>query len=225
MHISAVGFNTNTNFRGDIDDITDARYEIVPKVSKRDFSLDSVNFDAVSKTLDKTCENKRTSPTRYFISSIALTLAAFFASKAACYAAFNKLDNKFGMFESMGKKAGNALVKYVEKHPHREGKGVGIYFSNKMRDLAQGIINYGKKGLSADAIKGLDKAKLAGTTAGEAIKKGSSVALGIGMGGATIQSRYKDADNNGVPDKAEGAMSTIREVATLVPALVDAAGL
>ena len=76
-----------------------------------------------------------------------------------------------------------------------------------------------------NAIKGLDKAKLAGTTAGEAIKKGSSVALGIGMGGATIQSRYKDADNNGVPDKAEGAMSTIREVATLVPALVDAAGL
>lgn len=223
MHVSAIG--PSRNFKGYDDDIIDAEYREIIPAGKRQDSLDSVDFQAVSRTLDRSGANRKTSPAKFFVSSAALALAAFVASRAACGAAFNKLDSKFGMFESMGKKAGEALVQYVEKHPPKEGKGFGIYFSNKMHDLAQGIINYGKKGLSAETLSKLEGINLAKAAAGEAIKKGTSAALGVGVAGATIQSRYKDEDKNGVPDKAEGKLSVVKEVASLVPALVEAAGL
>ncbi|MCR4881660.1 MAG: hypothetical protein K6A44_06900 [bacterium] len=224
MQVSAIGLKS-TNFKGYDDEVIDVPYQETYPVSKKRDALDSVDFQKVATTLESAGANKVTSPCKFFIASAAVALAAFVAARAACGGALNRLDNKFGMFEGMGKRAGEALTQYVEKHPHKEGKGFGIYCSNKMRDLAQGIIEYGRKGLTPDAIKGLDEVQTTAAAAGQAIKKGASTALGIGVAGATIESRYKDTDKNGVPDKAEGAMSAIKEVAQLVPALVDAAGI
>ena len=223
MQVSAIGFNSfnryNKGFGSGSGDYIDAEFvEEKPDGARR--------LERVAQTLEaKGGTNRVTSPAKFFFASLAVALAGFLAAKAACNGAFNKLDDKFGMFENLGKKTAETISTYVANHPHREGKGFGIYFSNKMRDFAQGIIEYGKKGLTKDVLESKDVASISAKAASQAIKKASSTVLGAGVAGAAIQSRYVDTDKNGVPDKAEGAISAIKEVATLVPALVDAAGL
>ena len=224
MQVSAISLN-KANFKGYDDDVIDVPCHVITSHPRSKDPLDTVNFQQVANTLDEAGANKVTSPCKFFVASAAVALAAFVAARAACGGAFNKLDSKFGMFENMGKKAGEALTAYVEKHPQKEGKGFGIYCSNKARDIAQGILDYGRKSLTPEAIKGLNEAQITTAAAGQAIKKGTSTILGVGAAGAAIESRYQDSDKNGVPDKAEGAMSTIREVAKLVPTLVEAAGV
>ena len=222
MHVSAIGIN-NSSFKGYDDDVIDVSCDEKYPISRKEDALDSVNFKKVATTLDSTGGNRVTSPCKFFIATAALSLAAFVAARAACSGAFNKLDSKFGMFENMGKKAGESLTRYVENHPHKEGKGFGIYFSNKARDIAQGILDYGKKSLTPDAIKGLDEAQTITAAAGQAIKRGTATALGVGAAGATIENRYEDADKNGVPDQAESAISTFGKISSIIPALADAA--
>ncbi len=223
MQVSAIGSSNYNRFNTDFGSSKKYyKYEY----EGADAPEDAKSLERVANVLESNGgANKKTSPAKFFLSSVAVALAGFLVSKSACGGALNKLDDKFGLMENAGKKAATALVDYVSKHPHKEGKGFGIYVSNKMRDLAEGVIAYGKKGLSKEVLTGGDEALITAKAAGEAIKRASSTALGVGVAGATIQSRYEDTDENGVPDKAEGAMSTIKEVATLVPALVDAAGL
>ena len=219
MQVSAIGFkNYNSGFG------SDGYYEY--EYDKADTPKDAKSLKNVAQVLDsRGGSNRVTSPGKFLISSAAVALAGFLVAKSACGGALNKLDSKFGMMDNIGKKASQTLVTYVEKHPHKEGKGFGIYFSNKMRDLANGIIAYGKKGLSKEVLESGDEVAITAKATGEAIKRASSNILGLGVAGATLQSRYEDTDKNGVPDKAEGAISAIKETAALLPALVDAAGL
>lgn len=219
MQVSAIGFNRYNRSFGS-DQYYEYNYDGVEAPE------DAKSLKKVARVLDDNGGTSRvTSPGKFFLSSAAVAIAGFLVAKSACGGAINKLDSKFGMVENLGKRTADAIAVYVEKHPHKEGKGFGIYFSNKMRDFAQGIIEYGKKGLAKEVLETGDQAVIAAKATGQAIKQAGSNVLGLGVAGATLQSRYEDKDKNGVPDKAEGAISTIKEVATLVPALVDAAGL
>ena len=220
MQVSAIGSNNynryNTGFGSD-KKYYEYRYD------SSETSDDVRKLKRVADTLDQRGgTSKVTAPGKFFLSSAAVALAGFLVAKSACGGAINRLDNKFGMLDGIGKRTSKAIYDFVEKHPRKEGKGFGIYVSNKMHDLAEGFIAYGKKGLEKEALESAD---VAAKAAGQAIKQTASNVLGAGVAAATLQSRYQDGDKNGIPDKAEGAISTIKEVATLVPALVDAAGL
>ena len=216
MQISAIGFNNYQKYNSGFG--AGKYYE---------YDYDGVDMPEDARSLKKAAQvrdskggtNKVTSPGKFFLSSVAVALAGFLVAKSACGGAIGKLDNKFGILDGVSKRASKVLVDYVEKHPRQEGKGVGIYFSNKMHELANGIVEYGKKGLSKEILESGDKALIASKATGQAIKQGTSIVLGAGVAGATIQSRYEDKDKNGVPDKAEGAMSAIAEV---LPAVVNA---
>ena len=220
MQISAINSN-GYNFKSSYDDAIDVPYKVVPH--RRDNA--DLNYAALATTLDQAGANKVTAPAKFFIASLACAAAAFLASRAAVCGAFNKIDNKFGIFENAGKKAAAYLVDLSKKHPIQDGKGFKIFFNNQLHDVGKLIAQYGQKGLSADAAKAAEAVAINPSLAASAIKKGLSTGIGTGVGLYTVQNRYQDSDKNGVPDKAEGKLSLFKEAAALIPAAVDAIGL
>ena len=222
MQISAIN-PVGYNFKGSYDEPIDAEYTVMKPTEHN--SSSNLDYGAVANVLDHYGANKVTSPGKFFLASLACAAAAFLASRAAVGGALNKLDNKFGIFESAGRKVSTYLVDLSKKHPIQEGKGFKIFFNNQLHDLGKMVAKYGQKGLSADAVKAAEAGIINPALAANATKRGLSAGIGTGVGLYTVQNRYQDSDQNGVPDKAEGKLSLFEEAAALIPALVDASGL
>ena len=222
MKISSINLNRQ-NFKGEIIDA-----EVIDNSTS--WKAPESKPDSVS--IAKLEDVKPTTPILFFAASLALASLAFIATRKTAYATIKGLENKFPLFDSLDK-AGAALNKGLKsiknKFPKTKITNVKTFFQNVPNKLATMLENFGKKGVTdADkaAFKALfKKAPIGNLYAKNAIRNVLAGTAGLGSATLVTLKRHKDEDNNGIPDRAERALTTAKEVAEVLPAVAAAVNL
>ena len=205
-----------TNFKGN-----EAGLEFENSYLKTpEYDFDKVDFGSEDK--------KATSPTKFFVTTAALAIAAFAATKRTSFGIIKKLEGKFPLFNSMdnlGAKLNKALNKLKSKFPKTEVKNTKNFFKNIGRNLIEWFQTVGKKGLAKEEIAQYAKCKVGNLYAKNLIRKTIANTLGAGSAALVVASRHKDKDGNGIPDKAEKALSTAKEIVEAIPTVAAAVNL
>lgn len=215
MEISAINLN-KTNFKGNEADLEfENSYLKTPE-----YDFDKVDFGSEDK--------KATSPTKFFVTTAALAIAAFAATKRTSFGIIKKLEGKFPLFNSMdnlGAKLNKALNKLKNKFPKTEGKNAKNFCQNIVHNMVDWLKKLGKKGVSAEEIAQYSNFKVGNLYGKNLIRKTVANTLGAGSATLVIASRHKDGDGNGIPDKAEKALSTAKEIVEAIPTVAAAVNL
>lgn len=215
MEISAINLN-KTNFKGNEADLElENNYWKTPE-----YDFDKVDFGSEDK--------KATSPTKFFVTTAALAIAAFAATKRTSFGIIKKLEGKFPLFNSMdnlGAKLNKALNKLKNKFPKTEGKNAKNFCQNIMYNMVDWLKKLGKKGVSAEEIAQYSNFKVGNLYGKNLIRKTVANTLGAGSAALVIASRHQDGDGNGIPDKAEKALSTAKEIVEAIPTVAAAVNL
>jgi len=240
MQVSAI--NSMSRFgNGEIIDVEPLGEEItypVVRYEQPKFDIDKVDFSAMAEAVNKDKpEDKATSPAKFFITTGLLALASFAATKKVSGVALKTLETKLALdkpLSKLGVTINNTISKMKAKTPVEVTSIKSFFINNANRSLkwlGTTIENAGKNGITAadidafSAMMGKDIPEGA-LYAKNALRKGAATMLGLGTAGATVASRYKDDDANGIPDKAEktlGKFNEAKEILKNVAAVCDIA--
>lgn len=199
---------------------------------------DSIDFNAMANAVNNDQpESKKNAPVKFFLTSAFLALASLFAAKKVSTVALKTIETKLSLAKPMGnlgQKISKGLDRLKAKQPV-EVVGVKTFFVNNTNKalnwLGTSIENIGKKGVTAEDLAAFKKMMGGKVTDGalyanNALRKGIASVLGLGSAGATIVSRYKDENGNGIPDKVEktcGKLEGASEIVKTVASICEAA--
>jgi len=234
MQISAIGSINNFSNKA----ILNGQYNKAVSFSGTEEEGDTIDFNAMADAVNQDQpEDRKASPTKFFLTSCFLTAASFIAARKVSSVAIDKIANKLGLSKSMGN-LGKSLSSGLEKLKARkaiEVTGVKTFFINNTNRtlswLGHSIEKLGKRGIKAeemDAFKKLMGKEIpeGALYAQNALKTTVASVLGLGSAGLTVASRYKDDNGNGIPDRAEKALGRLNQTAELlktVASVCDAA--
>lgn len=169
------------------------------------------------------------SVTKFFLTTLGLSVLSYFATKKASFFTIKNLEGKFplfGILDNLGKKLNTKLDDIQKKFPEIETKDLQSFIKNNINDMATKIKDFGKKGLTTEEIDAFKKAyqtnDITILEAKNAIRKTIAGLFGLGAGATTISIRNKDTDKNGIPDKAEKKESTTKALIDALPSIAAA---
>lgn len=214
MQVSSL--NSNTNFQ--------ASKNIIP-YSKIDYDFDKeYDFDSFDAKQNK--KNSNAIPLNFFLTTLGLTAVSYLATKKASLLTIKGLEGKFPLFGALDKlaiKVNSKLDDIKTKFPAIEVKDMKTFVKNSANKITCWVNDFGKKGLSDDEITAYKKLynteDIAPLEVKNAIRKILASVFGVGATTATVVSRNKDEDNNGIPDKAEVKSNTAKETIEALPAI------
>ena len=221
MQISSINsINSINNFKANQNSYTNMDYDIDKEY----------DFDAFEEkqNLDKS-KKSNTAPLNFFLTTIALTAASYFATKKASFLTIKGLEGKFPLFNALDKlavKINSKLDDIKTKFPAIEVNDMKSFVKNSANKITCWVNDFGKKGLSEEEISSYKKMcktdDIAPLEIKNAIRKVLASGFGLGATTATVVTRNKDEDNNGIPDKAEKKSNTAKETIEAIPTIATA---
>jgi len=215
MNISAINLN-KTNFKGEIIDA-----EIIEDYSPKAPNLEPDKFEL-------TKEKATTSPIKFFAATLSLALLTFAATKKTSLATIKSLEKKLKLKQPMDK-LGKAVYLRIRnmsrKFPEVEVTSAKTFFQNIASKAVGAVDNFAKAGISATEKEGYTNFKVAALYGKNAVRKATASLFGLGTASLLAIRRHKDENANGVPDKAEKALSTAKEIVEAIPTVAAAVNL
>ena len=211
MEISAISLN-KANFRGEIIDA---------EVINDDWSVPEAKPDSVE--ISKLNDVKPTSPISFVVATIGLASLAFVAAKKTSLGTLRKINEKLPLFDNLGRTLNEKLLPIRNRKLSVE-KGAKAFFDNMATRMANMFNDFGKDGISKEAL-GKVRSQYGAKYASNALQKITASTIGAGSAGLVVLSRHKDKNGNGIPDKAEKALSTAKEIVEVLPAVAAAVNL
>jgi len=226
MQISSIGLNNS--FKGlDSENIVDMRrddgaYSQIPNDKYKFTQENADKLTKVAQNMDANAD-KVTTPLKYFTVSAIMATLAFMVGKNATS---RILNYGFGSVKPIPKyinglrnKTGDAVVKLINKTENKTLRSAYAKFVKYGRDAFDGVDANTLKTVFSGADSTLKQNVLGGIN--------KTLALGVGTAAAAlnITKRYEDKDKNGIPDRAERAMSVFKEGSEALKAIANAAGL
>ncbi len=219
MYISAI--NYNNSFRGMSKNI---------KINDPDYDLYEVDFSKMADSIDKMPEKNSTSPVKFFLTTAAISIASFVAARKATMIALKGMDGKFPLFNSLdvaGKFINQKFTQFKNSIPKTNSEGIKLFLYNTASNAIKKLENFAKQGIT-NAEKAPYKGHVKDLYAKNALKKIIATTVGTGASVVTITTRNKDANNNGIPDKAElkpNTLGVMKDIVENLPTVAAAVNL